>query len=137
MCVRCFKGSCDLVPGKIESTMKSFRAGFRHQGVQTLNGLGASPLGRLDLFRRPEKLWENCPIHPANSAFQGGGKKLCLSRIYRVRTTSVSICKTAKEKHLNINRNKIIRMLSYLVRTSLLFRTGSHVKAISSTSLKK
>ena len=51
-------------------------------------------------FARAEKLWENCPIHPANSAFRGAGKKCCLSKVYGVRTTSVSICGTAVKKYI-------------------------------------
>ena len=137
---RCVPGVLRLLrfrSRKNESTVKSFQAGFRHRGCRLWMAWERRLWEDLIYFSGREKLWEKCPIHPANSAFQGAGKKLCLSRIYRVRTTAVSICKTAEENHLNIDRNIISRLLSYLAGTSPLFKSGSHVKAISSTSLKE
>ena len=63
----------DQVPIKMKACQNLPKAGF-HLQVQTLNSLGESPLGRLDLFRTAWKLWENCPRQAANSASGAAAK---------------------------------------------------------------
>ena len=133
MFARCFKGSWDLVPGKMKAWWKASRL------VSVIGGAdsewpGSVAFGKTWFISRAVK---NSGKTVQSIRLILHSKKLCLSRIYRVRTTAVSICKTAEENHLNIDRNIIIRLLSYLAGTSPLFKSGSHVKAISSTLLKE